>query len=85
MMENFKNWLHYKKHSLAWSWECFVFWYSPPWRKTRRCPACAGSGSKAKYDFEQECCVCHGDKVIPKWVETETFLGKLFRIMHLQK
>jgi len=42
------------------------FWYSPPWKKTRRCPECTGIGGKGKRDDWFECGTCKGTGSIKK-------------------
>lgn len=48
--------------------ESWWFWYSPPWKKTKRCPWCSGCGLiGGDYESEPyECNVCDGKGVVPK-------------------
>ena len=54
----FRNWIGNIK-----SWR---FWYSPPSRRTRRCPACAGSGTGIEREDVFECSLCQGKGLIPR-------------------
>ncbi len=46
--------------------ECWRLWYSPPWRSTRRCPACAGARRVVNSYTERDCEVCNGAGTVPK-------------------
>ena len=50
-------------------------WYSPPWKKTRRCPQCGGNGQyvsevdaryRSIYSADIECSMCNGTGKVSK-------------------
>lgn len=63
------SWGDWARHLWSCARERYViwrFWYSPIWRKTYRCPACAGSGLRTKRGDTYDCEVCHGARVLVK-------------------
>ncbi len=55
-----EDWARHLWANLRERYDQWRFWYSPPWRKDRLCPGCAGAKGKSKYDHWRECEVCNG-------------------------
>ena len=57
----------YLIRSWIWDLKTWWFWYSPPWKKTKRCYECAGSGwSSGGWDDTFSCPSCRGTGEIIK-------------------
>jgi hypothetical protein len=46
---------------------CWWLWWSPPWRRTRLCPGCAGSKTICNSYDDRPCDVCNGMGRIRKY------------------
>lgn len=54
------DWFYYFFYDVKCRFKTWYFWYSPPWKNIKRCPACAGEKGKYKYNDWRVCEVCNG-------------------------
>ena len=58
--------LFFKLRSYQTRLSIWWYWYSPPWKWTRRCPECAGNKGKDKRGVWFECDMCDGSGKVSK-------------------